>query len=339
MIARLTSDRARAVMLLILTVGASSAMLSYAQPFLAPVLFALVVGVVVSPVADWLSKFHIPRLVVAGGLLLLTSGLIVTAFIALEPLLTSLARRLPEIRAEIESWVQTVSGLLRGIEDLSNELERTVGGQDDEEAPQLPTVMDAIWLAPNLGAKVLIFAGTLFFFVLTRAELYDAAGRLRDDLYRADRAVARYFAAVTVVNTGLGLATAGVLSLIGLENALLWGAAAAFANYILYLGPLGIFFSLLVAGMMQFNGAMSFAPAFAFLLLNLTEAQFVTPTFVGQRLHIAPLAVFLAIVFGLWLWGPVGAIVALPVTLWFGVLLQSRMDERRSLIQGASPAS
>lgn len=325
MLARLTSEEARAIMLFILTLGAAGAILSYAEPVLAPVLFALVVGVVISPVADRLNEVGVPRFVIATALMLLTSLLLILALIALEPLLSTLARRLPEIRAEIESWVETASGLLRGLEDLSEEIERTVGPQaSEEEVPEIPTLMDAIWLAPNFGAKVLIFAGTLFFFVLNRHEIYAAAGERETELYRADRAVAKYFAAVTVINITLGVATAAVLTLIGLENAVVWGLAAAVMNYILYLGPLTIFLSLLIAGVMQFSGPMILAPPFAFLALNLVEAQFATPTVVGQRLHIAPLAVFLAIMFGLWLWGPVGAIVALPVTLWLGVLLEGR---------------
>jgi predicted PurR-regulated permease PerM len=330
---RLATDRAKGIMLFVVTVWAAGAALIHAQPILAPVCFALVVGIVISPVADRLHDLGVPRVVIAGGLMVLASGLLLLAFILIEPLLSTLAFRLPEIRAEIEGWVDTLSFVLRGLEDLSDEIEATVGeggggGAEVNDGPDLPTVMDAIWLVPNIGAKLLIFAGTLFFFVLTRSDLYDAAGPLKAELYRADRAVARYFAAVTIVNFGLGAATAAVLSLIGLDYAVLWGLAAAVMNFVLYLGPLGIAVSLLVAGLVQFSGLLALAPALAFLALNLTEAQFVTPAFVGQRLRIAPLAVFLAIVLGLWLWGPVGAIVALPVTLWFGVLIEGRRAGR-----------
>lgn len=279
----------------------------WAREILVPVCFALVVGIVASPLADRLNGWGVPRVAVASALLILTSGCLALVFILLEPLLNSMSARLPEIRAEIEGWIQSASGLIRGIETLSNEIEQTIGATDaGEEAPNLPTVMDALWLAPDLGASVLIFAGTLFFFMLTRADLYEAAGQFSDTLFKADRAVARYFVAVTFVNVGLGVATAVVLSLIGLNNALLWGLAAGILNYILYLGPLTILFSLIVAGMVQFGGAMALLPPFAFLFLNITGAQFVTPSFVGHRLRINPLVVLLAIVVGLWLWGPVG---------------------------------
>ncbi|MEO1153985.1 MAG: AI-2E family transporter, partial [Pseudomonadota bacterium] len=251
----LQSDRARAVMLAVLTVAAAGAILLTAKPVLAPILFGLVVGIVVSPIADTLYRLGVPRVIVAAALLAISSGLLVLAFLAIEPLISSVAGRLPEIRSEIREWMATASDLLRGIENLSDEIERTVGAEAmaSDEAPQLPTVMDAILLAPNFGASVLIFVGTLFFFVLTRADLYASAGPLRDALMRADDSVARYFGAVTVVNLGLGVCTALALSLVGLDNAVLWGLAAGVLNYVLYLGPLTIMFGLLVAGMVQFG--------------------------------------------------------------------------------------
>lgn len=322
----LTAPRARSVMLFILTLFAAGGIMIWARPVLAPMCFALVVGIVASPLADRLHDWGVPRIAVAAALLILTSGSLVLGFVLLEPLLSAMAARLPEIRAEIEGWVQSASGLIRGLETLSNEIEQTVGAASDSDdaAPELPTVMDALWLAPDLGASVLIFAGTLFFFMLTRADLYGAAGRFSETLFKADRAVARYFMAVSIVNVTLGVAVAVVMSLIGLNNAVLWGLAAGLLNFILYLGPLTILFGLLVTGMVQFGGAYALLPPLAFLCLNIIEAQFVTPGFVGQRLRISPLAVFVAIVIGLWLWGPVGAIVALPLTLWLAVLLNAR---------------
>ncbi|WP_223426286.1 AI-2E family transporter [Tateyamaria pelophila] len=320
---RINSDEARSIMLLIVTIGVVGVVIVTAREILAPVCFALVVGIVASPLADRLSGFGVPRSAIAGALLVLTSGILVFSFLLLEPLLATMATRLPEIRTEIESWVQQASGLMRGIEDISKEIEDAVGSNGAEaESPKLPTVMDAIWLAPGLGASVLIFAGTLFFFVLTRADLYNSAGRFSATLFKADRAVARYFLAVTIVNLGLGIATALVMTIIGMKHAMLWGLAASVLNYILYLGPMTLIASLLIAGIVQFSGAYALLPAFCFLCLNLVEAQFVTPAVVGQRLQINPLAVFLAIVLGLWLWGPVGAIVAIPVALWLAVLLQ-----------------
>jgi predicted PurR-regulated permease PerM len=260
------------------------------------------------------------------SLVVVSLGLVGSVFLMLEPLMTMLAGQLPEIKREIQHWIVILSELMRGVETISQEIEDTVGGTAQADAgAAIPSIMDALWLAPNFGAQLFIFIGTLFFFVLTREDVYAAAHRFQTRLHSADRAVARYFLAVTIVNAGLGMAAAGVLALIGVNNALLWGFTAAVLNFILYLGPMTIIAGLLVAGLTQFTGMMVLLPPLAFLTLNIIEAQFVTPAFVGQRLQLNPLAIFLAIVFGLWLWGPVGAIVSLPVVLWFGVMVNPQM--------------
>lgn len=318
----ITARPAIRIMLLIITLIVLAAALYFAKPVLAPAVFALVVGIVVSPLADRLERFGIGRVVVASSLLVLSTALLALLILSLDPLLSTLAASIPRIQHEIRGWLEMASGLLRGIESISSELEQTMGSSaDEDEGSGLPTLMDALWLAPNFGAQMFIFAGTLFFFVLTRNELYEQTGRHAARFFRAERAVARYFAAVTIVNSGLGIATAAGLAVIGLPGAWIWGLAAAMLNFILYLGPLLILAGLTVAGLTQIGGAGAVLPPLLFLLLNLTEAQFVTPFFVGRQLHLNPLFVFWAIVFGLWIWGPVGAIVALPVLLWWGRIL------------------
>lgn len=321
---KLLSDNAQRVMIALLAAVATTAALYFARQILAPIVFGLVVGVVVSPVATWMHERGLPNVVAASALLLGATTIIALAFLGIAPLISALVVRLPQIMLEIRGWVEAVAGALRGIESLSAELERTVGagsGGEAETLQAMPAVMDALWAAPDFGAQVLIFMGTLFFFTLTRDDLYRAAGASAETLRRADRAVARYFAAVTVINVGLGATVGVAMAGIGMNYAILWGLVACLMNFVLYLGPLLVAVGLLAAGLVQFGGAYALLPPLTFLAINLTEAQFVTPSFVGQQLHMSPLFVFVAIVFGLWLWGPVGAIVALPVAVWLGALL------------------
>ncbi|WP_216600380.1 AI-2E family transporter [Ruegeria atlantica] len=309
-------------MVAVLTAIAVLTSLYLAKSILAPIAFALVLGVVASPLADKLERAGCPRVVSASALLILTCTIVVAAFLLLEPLLSTLVEQLPAIRRELQSWVAAMSEFMRGIETIGREIEETVGADGEATTETtLPSVMDALWLAPNFGSQILIFIGTLFFFVLTRRELYASAGAFKSRLYLADQAVYRYFAAVTLVNIGLGIVTSAVLGIVGISDPLIWGLAAGLLNFILYLGPLVVMTGLLIAGLTQFGGAAAFLPPLLFLIINVSEAQFVTPVFVGQRLQVNPLVVFIAIVFGLWLWGPVGAIVVLPILLWFGVLL------------------
>lgn len=291
-----------------------------AQPILAPTALGLVVGVVLSPLVDRLDRLGLPRVILAMLTMLVTIASLIVVILALGPFLNALIAALPKIRAEVTQWLDMVQVMLRGIEQVGDQIEATMG----EAAPAasgLPSLTDALWLAPNMGAQVLIFAGVLFFFTLTRPSLYHQTGPAQTQLYRADRAVARYFATVTAINAGLGIAVAGALSLLGLPGALVWGLAAALLNFVLYLGPIAIAIALIFAGLTVFEGVLAFAPPAIFLTLNLLEAQFFTPSLLGERLSVNPLGLFLAIVFGLWVWGPLGAIVAIPILLWIGAVM------------------
>ncbi|WP_323781392.1 AI-2E family transporter [Leisingera sp.] len=311
-------------MLMILTVISITAALQHAQQVLAPMSFALVLGIVVSPLADKLARFGVPRLAVALSLLLACTLFVATAILLIEPVVNALIEELPRIRSVVSSLVDQASSLLRGIETISEEIENTVGADTVEPQTAIPSVGNALWLAPSFLSQVFIFVGTLFFFTLTRDDLYRLTGALYGRLKHADKIVARYFAAITVVNAGLGVVTAAVLMAAGVEYAVLWGLAASLLNYVLYLGPLLIMIGLAIAGALQFHGLYAVLPPILFLFINLTEANIVTPLMVGNRMALNPLLVFLAIIFGLWLWGPIGAFVALPLLLWLGVMLDPR---------------
>lgn len=111
--------------------------------------------------------------------------------------------------------------------------------------------------------------------------------------------------------------------LLGLENAIMWGAAAAMLNFIPYIGPAIMVVLLLAVGLLaEAPTVVMLTPPAVYLALNLIEFQFVTPAALGRSLTLAPFAVFLSISFWLWLWGPVGAFLAVPLLLIFVVTIK-----------------
>ena len=142
-------------------------------------------------------------------------------------------------------------------------------------------------------------------------------------LCAAEARVSKYFLAITIVNAAFGGLVTVALSMIGLPGAMVWGLVAFLANFILYLGPAVLAAALLLAGLIQFDGAMQFAPTAIFVTMNMIEGQFVTPSFVGKQMSVNPLLVFVSLSFWLWLWGPLGGLVAIPVLVWSLHVLES----------------
>ncbi len=327
-------QRASNVSLVVIAVIAAVAAMQYAQNVLAPVILAIVVGIVLSPISDMFERMGLSSVWGAMSGLLLTLALIVGIGLLIEPVVANVIDAWPRIMRESQAFVREVQNTLRDLQEATDEVDRALTGTatDGDPAEQtggvgLPTTTDALFLAPAVLGQAVIFIGALFFFLLTRHETYLFLSRFAAEnaeqrrefaarLKHAERQVARYFLTITIINVGLGAAVAIGLTLVGMPQALLWGTAAGLLNYLLYIGPATMAAALLVGGIVAFDGATSVVPMLIYVGCNMTEAQFITPTAIGKSLAVSPLLVFLALVLFLWLWGPMGGFIAIPLLLW-----------------------
>lgn len=365
-------ERGAQVAIVLLAFVVVTAALKFSQDLMAPLALALVIGVVLSPISDMWERLGFPAVFGALTSLILTLLFIVFIAMMVQPVVVRILEAWPTITAEMRGFVVEVQSALRGLEDASKEVQGALTGEGAEgsETPveavaeeavkqaaeeegsgiDFPTTTDALFLAPAVAGQTVIFAGVLFFFLLTRREVYDwIAHRIAPDgqtgetamrLRLAERQVARYFLTISVINVGLGLCAALVMGLLGVPSPYIWGVTVTLLNFVLYLGPAIVFAALGVTGIVAFDGAYSLAPALSYLGLNLIEAQFVTPSAIGRQLSVNPLLIFVALIFFLWLWGPLGGFVAIPLLLWAMVLgdeIKISARERARLAGTATP--
>ncbi|RVT83990.1 AI-2E family transporter [Rhodobacteraceae bacterium CCMM004] len=347
--------------------------MSLAQDVLAPMVLALVIGVVLSPISDMWMRIGFPPAAGALTSLILTLALLMALIFVAQPIVVRIIDAWPVILQEMSATIAEVQNALRGLESVSEQVEGAISGEgtgvaaaadgsiassrdtaevaapaNGDPSAMVPSPVEALSLAPAVLAKVVIFAGVLFFFLLTRVEIYAwiarriaPAGQEREIALRlraAERQVSTYFITISIINAGLGAAVTIAVMIMGLPSPFIWGAAAMLLNFVLYLGPTALIAAFTVAGIVHFDGAMSLLPPVVYLTLNMIEAQFVTPTALGKRLSVNPLLIFLALVFLLWLWGPLGGIVAIPLLLW-GIVLSSNLREGRRELEEAMRAS
>lgn len=301
----------------------------------APLVFALVTGVILAPLTEYLERLNVPSRISAFLILFLGCALVVVLAVLIEPMIWQVADQLPRIRQEIRSWIAELRNLLSGLEDMNKEVEQALGGdgqsKEKEGVDAVPDLTAALFLAPQIIAQALIFIGTLLFFLMTRKGIYSWLSRhigddedtevIQERFTAVERLVSQYFITISAINAGLGLAVGTVMTMLGLPGGWLWGIVAFMVNFVLYVGPITFLMALLVTGVVMFDGVMSLAPAAAYLMLNMIEAQFVTPALLGRYMSVNPLLIFVSLVFWLWLWGPIGAIIAIPVTVFVLVML------------------
>ncbi|EPX86807.1 AI-2E family transporter [Salipiger mucosus] len=302
--------------------------LRLADDIFAPLVLSVVVGIIFAPVADRMDRIGIPRPVAVLVLMVLLFFAFAALAYLIEPYISLAIDQIPSVRYEIRKLLFEYRDLIRGIDEVNEQMSEALGNGDSEGdggAAAMPGMTDALFLAPAILAQILIFLGGLFFFLLTRDNIYRWASRrigsradtaaIMERFCDAEITVSRYFATISVINAGLGFAVGGVLMAVGVPGAVIWGIGAALMNFILYLGPAAMAGGLLLTGVVHYDGLMTFAPPAIYLAINMTEAQFVTPSLVGRHVDINPFLLFVSLVFWLWLWGPLGGIVAIPVTV------------------------
>ncbi|MEO0852008.1 MAG: AI-2E family transporter [Cyanobacteria bacterium J06648_11] len=321
--------------------------LSQAGYVAAPLAAGLVFGIVLGPIAKQLKRFGVSP--VFSSLIFVAafiSGIAALFYFIAQPL-EEWSTRIPEIGDKFSrEWAE----LQRPIEQLK-QVEQKVDNVAVAVTPGQPSnpievvvkrqgiVTDLLNSAPDVIARVIIFFVSIYFFIATytrtvrlfvsafpqRASQMNAARRIRG----AERALSRYVFTISLINVGLGLCVAVAMYAVGLPEPLLWGVLATIANFVPYLGMIAMTIVIGGVGLISFDQLpVALLPAALFLLINGIEGQFVTPLLLGRSLTLNPLAVFASSVFLLWLWGPLGAFLAVPLLILLVLGLERDITSR-----------
>jgi predicted PurR-regulated permease PerM len=301
------------------------AVLYVAKAFFLPIVMAFIVGTMLSPAASLLERYRIPRPV--GAVLIVTAVSAAVAFMVglISSPLMEWSSRLPELGAILKDKLHVFDRPLA----LWQELQSMVGGPNTLATFQMPKFE---WVQPALEflsptfAEFLLFIAILILFIASwkdsrRALIMifgDRTARLRAlrIINEIEEHLGNYLLMVTMINTGVGIVTGLICAVTGMPNPAGLGALAATLNFIPIIGPVAMFVVLTGVGIVAFPtiGAGLIAPL-VFAALTFLEGHFITPTIVGRRLELNALAVFMALAFWTWLWGPMGAFLSSPLLI------------------------
>jgi predicted PurR-regulated permease PerM len=179
-------------------------------------------------------------------------------------------------------------------------------------------------------AKTGIVIVFVIFFLLQREHLRDrfirlmGAGDLRHTSEALDdgfRRLGRYLLTQTVINTFCGLIIGAGLWLIGIPNPILWGALATLMRFVPYIGTvIAAFFPALLAIAVDAGWSTLLWTAVLFFVVETVTGQIIEPYHYGRGTGLSAVAVVLATTFWAWLWGPIGLLLSMPLTLCLVVL-------------------
>jgi predicted PurR-regulated permease PerM len=312
-----------------LFVIASVAALHSAKTFLMPVVLAFLFALTFSPVVRFFVRLGVPAPLTALGIVLVLFSTVPVASYMLSGPVTTWIDRAPFLINEVSVKLESLDLPFETLMDLSRRMEEATQGDTrpglERVVVQTSSFLETIAAGfAATGATIAITMVLLFFLLASGTHFYEKLVQSFSSMsekkkaltivYHVERDVSRYLFTITLINAGLGGAMAGAMYLLGMPNPLLWGVAAMVFNFVPYIGAVfGIALSALVA-LITYDtlGEIAMVPL-VYAVLTAIEGQIVTPLFVGRRLEINAVFVFLCVGFWAWLWGIIGALIAVPV--------------------------
>jgi predicted PurR-regulated permease PerM len=303
--------------------------LYFARAFFMPVILAFLLALTLTPIVRLLRKRGIPEVVSATLLVLLSVCVFAVAgYLLSGPVIdlinntSSIGQQLTERLAQLRRPFEKIMEITHQIEGLTEtaqvpDVQKVAVAQSGILSSAAGNILSA-----GTGLTIifvlslfLLASGTMFYVKIIQsfASLSEKKRALRV-VYDVEREISHYLLTVTIINTGLGTVIGLGLWGLGMPNPLVWGTAAALLNFLPYVGALMTILLVAVIALISFD-SISYAllaPGFV-LLCDVVEGQLVTPMVVGRRLEINAVAIFIAIAFWSWLWGFVGALMAVPL--------------------------
>ena len=323
------SKRGRSIEVTILTALALLYTLYFAREFLIPIVFAVLLNFLLSPIVRRMLRWRIKPPVSAALLVLALIFAFAEGAYQLAGPAQRWAMTAPESFARAE---QRLRSIIRPVQQVTQNVERAAGavGAQGERPPSVvvqtgPSVSSRLFGTTQRIAAGLLEVFILLYFLLAGGDLFlqkliKVLPHFSDkvkavEIARAtESAVSAYLSTALLINIVEGAVVAGVLWLLGMPNVLLWGALVVLFELVPYLGALAATIVLTVAGLTTFEELpRALLIPGSFLAINLLQANVVTPMLLGHRLTLNPVAIFVGLAFFFWIWGVPGAFLAVPL--------------------------
>lgn len=323
--------------LIVLAVCAVGVVGYLARDFLIPTAGAIVLALMLMPVANALERIRVPKVLAAAAsvslLAVALGGLMALAI----PSIAGWIADAPTITYRLEQKLAGVREQIAAVQKVTKQVEEatTAAPPAGPAAPVVEKVVvqDGKSLLGQLASTTpgvvlqLGYAAVLAFMLLVHRNdhrrqmlrvpvTFATRVRLARVMRDINERVGHYLFSLAVIYSCVAAISAAVLALLGLPNAIIWGFLMGLASFVPFVGSPVLIALVAAAALVTFDDWMLIvvAPA-ALTLIHVVESQFITPFFVSRRCALNTVAVFVSIALLGWMWGVIGAIVAVPLLI------------------------
>jgi predicted PurR-regulated permease PerM len=331
-----------------------------AKDILIPILIAFFLAVLAAQPVAWLRRRRVPGplavALVVGVVLLVLSGFGAVVGTSVNEFTDAIPRyqeRLATLDDQVRSWLDGLPFEHPPVEfiDIINP-----GQLIDLMGRGLRGIVATL-------SNTLLVVLTMVFMLMEAATLpvkvrsvFGGRSGLTDRFQQVTQQVQQYLAIKTLVSLVTGVVVGVWVHLLGLDFARIWGLVAFFLNYIPTIGSIIAAVPAVLLAAVQLGVGRALLVALGYVVVNTILGNLVEPALMGRRLGLSTLIVFLSLVFWGWVWGPVGMLLSVPLTMivkillensddlqWVAVMLDSgraaseRLARQESGAEGASP--
>lgn len=327
----MTTTRALPTYFYLLALGACFVLvvagLRAAQAICVPFLVALFVAMLARPLMRGLRRRRLPTgLAVAITLLVVAAVLIFLGYV-LSLSLSRVTVRLPQYQARFQQEVGSFISWLEAHGVDTSALFRP-------EAADLDQLVDLatgtfVGVANVVTGLFLMLLMTTFLLLESggfEAKLRKALGQRGELLERYERIsdeVQRYLWIKTLVSLATGIFVGVWVAVVGLDFPLLWGFVAFLFNYVPNIGSILAALPAVALALVQLGVSGALLVLLGYVVTNVLWGSLVEPQVLGRRLRLSPLAVFLSLVFWGWVWGPLGMLLSVPITMVLKIAMEN----------------
>ena len=330
--------------------------LQTAKAILVPFIFATFLALITIRPMLWLQSKRVPTVIAALGIVsVIMLVLMVVGMI--------LGRTIAAFTAELPIYQQRLNAIVGEILQFAIDHLNA-----DEEIQSLNDVIKpgfALGLVANLFSalrglltNVFLIFFTMIFILLEAStfptKLVAAFGPSASSLEGPRQFLVnlgRYLGIKTLVSLATGFLAWLLTLTIGLDFPLLWGMLAFLLNYVPTIGSIIAAIPAVLLALIQYGPAEASATAVGFIIINISFGNFIEPRLMGYGVGISPLIVFVGLIFWGWVFGPVGMLLSVPLTMtlklalesdehtrWIAILIGSERDAQYALESESPPA-
>jgi predicted PurR-regulated permease PerM len=310
------------------------AFLYFSRPVMLPVVLAWMCATALRPVVRWLMILKLPTPAAAAVVFSVLVAGIVFGFFQIERPAAQWLNEAPQhVKVMRERFLRLFPKAMHISQATEAVTQLGAGTSDKKRQDGVPVV--EVRQPTGAAGPILNWTGTLLaglgevlvltYLLLAAGDLFlqkvvrvtpTLRGKIQavEISHEIQQGISTYLFSITIINVGVGTLLGVGFSFMGVPNAVMWGVLAAVLNFIPYFGPICGVVLLAGVGLLAFdNPVQGLLPPGLYLLLHLFESNLITPILLGKRFTLNPVAIFVSLLFWLWLWGIPGALLAVPI--------------------------